>query len=327
MQRSFARTVPGARRQAPAPARAAGSTTGRPPPQRAEPRPPPESRVGKVPIPVPAGTTVTLEQAYIKVKVGGIEGLEGWVAAAGAAARPPTRISLPLSPQGPKGELELKYPDLVEIKTVRVGRGSARIPGAAARRARRARTPAPHCRRPRPKSARAGVPPVPGGRERRGGPQPPPPRRGRRPPPQTPPSPPLSQLENGTLRVFKKEESRAANATHGLVRALASNMVVGTSVGFTKMLTMTGVGYRAAVTGSNLTLNLGFSHPIELPIPKGLEVKVEKATTLYITGADKCVVGQFCADVRKLRPPEPYKGKGIRYDGEIVRRKEGKRGK
>lgn len=111
------------------------------------------------------------------------------------------------------------------------------------------------------------------------------------------------------------------------MRALASNMVVGTSVGFTKMLTMTGVGYRAAVTGSNLTLNLGFSHPIELPIPKGLEVKVEKATTLYVTGADKCVVGQFCADVRKLRPPEPYKGKGIRYEGEIVRRKEGKRGK
>jgi hypothetical protein len=140
MQRSFARTVPGARRQAPAPARAAGSTTGRPPPPRAEPRPPPESRVGKVPIPVPAGTTVTLEQAYIKVKVGGIEGLEGWVAAAGAAARPPTRISLPLSLQGPKGELELKYPDLVEIKTVRGGeKGGVRGSRARPRAARAAR--------------------------------------------------------------------------------------------------------------------------------------------------------------------------------------------
>lgn len=139
--------------------------------------------------------------------------------------------------------------------------------------------------------------------------------------------PPSLQLENGTLRVFKKIESRAANATHGLVRALASNMVTGTSVGFTKTMTMTGVGYRAAVANNVLTLNLGYSHPVEMPVPTGLTVTVEKATTLHVSGADKCQVGQFAADVRKLRPPEPYKGKGIRYEGEYVRRKEGKRGK
>lgn len=147
------------------------------------------------------------------------------------------------------------------------------------------------------------------------------------PHPPTPPLPPPPQLENGTLRVYKKTESRAANATHGLVRALASNMVTGTSVGFTETMTMTGVGYRAAVANNVLTLNLGFSHPVEMPVPTGLTVTVEKATTLHVSGADKCQVGQFAADVRKLRPPEPYKGKGIRYEGEYVRRKEGKRGK
>lgn len=144
--------------------------------------------------------------------------------------------------------------------------------------------------------------------------------------PKKPPLP-LFQLDDGSLRVYKKVETRAANATHGLVRALASNMVTGTSVGFTKTMTMTGVGYRAAVSGKTLTLNLGFSHPVEMPIPEGLTVTVEKATTLHVSGADKCQVGQFAADIRKLRPPEPYKGKGIRYDGEFVRRKEGKRGK
>ena len=143
------------------------------------------------------------------------------------------------------------------------------------------------------------------------------------------PSPPQKkkQLEDGTLRVYKKVETRAANATHGLVRALASNMVVGTSTGFTKTLTMIGVGYRSSVAGNKLTLNLGFSHPIEMDVPKGLEVKVDKTTTIHITGADKAVVGQFAADIRKLRPPEPYKGKGVRYEDEFVRRKEGKRGK
>ena len=139
------------------------------------------------------------------------------------------------------------------------------------------------------------------------------------------PSP--SQLDDGALRVYKKVESRAANATHGLVRALAANMVHGTTEGFTKTLSMVGVGYRAAMKGDLLVLSLGFSHPVEMPVPKGLTVTVEKSTTLHITGADKQVVGQFAADVRSKRPPEPYKGKGVRYVDEVVRRKEGKRGK
>jgi len=149
------------------------------------------------------------------------------------------------------------------------------------------------------------------------------------PPPHSPPSPSPHppQLDNGALRVFKKVESRAANATHGLVRALAANMVTGTTEGFTKTLSMVGVGYRAAMKGNVLVLSLGYSHPVEMPVPQGLSVTVEKATTLHITGADKQVVGQFAADVRSKRPPEPYKGKGVRYVDEVVRRKEGKRGK
>jgi large subunit ribosomal protein L6 len=104
-------------------------------------------------------------------------------------------------------------------------------------------------------------------------------------------------------------------------------MVVGVSTGFTKTLSLVGVGYKAAVNGQNLTLNLGYSHPIEMPVPKGLEVKVEKNTTVIVSGFDKEVVGQFAADVRSKREPEPYKGKGVRYVDEYVRRKEGKRGK
>jgi len=104
-------------------------------------------------------------------------------------------------------------------------------------------------------------------------------------------------------------------------------MVVGVSDGFTKTLSLIGVGYKAAVSGQNLTLNLGYSHPVEMSIPKGLEVKVEKNTTVIVSGFDKEVVGQFAADVRSKREPEPYKGKGVRYVDEYVRRKEGKRGK
>jgi large subunit ribosomal protein L6 len=104
-------------------------------------------------------------------------------------------------------------------------------------------------------------------------------------------------------------------------------MVTGTTTGFTKTLTLIGVGYRAAVKGDVLTLSLGYSHPVDMPIPKGLSVTVEKSTTVHITGADKVAVGQFAADVRMKRPPEPYKGKGVRYVDEYVRRKEGKRGK
>ncbi|MBJ7448764.1 MAG: 50S ribosomal protein L6 [Parachlamydiales bacterium] len=114
---------------------------------------------------------------------------------------------------------------------------------------------------------------------------------------------------------------------HGLYRQLIRNMVHGVTEGFEKRLQMIGVGYRAAVQGPLLDLQLGYSHPTKLKIPEGIEVKVDKNTMIIITGADKQRVGQFAADVRSLRPPEPYKGKGIRHEGEYVRRKAGKAGK
>jgi large subunit ribosomal protein L6 len=115
-----------------------------------------------------------------------------------------------------------------------------------------------------------------------------------------------------------------ASAFHGLYRSLINNMVIGTTQGFEKKLEMIGVGYRAAVKGTSLDVQVGFSHPTLLPIPEGISVAVEKNTKISITGIDKQRVGQFAADIRSLRPPEPYKGKGIRYEGEYVRRKAGK---
>ncbi|KAK9823652.1 hypothetical protein WJX72_004429 [[Myrmecia] bisecta] len=133
--------------------------------------------------------------------------------------------------------------------------------------------------------------------------------------------------EEGKIWCKKKFEDRQANAVHGLVRSLASNMVQGVSEGYEKTLSLLGVGYRAAVSGSSLTLNLGYSNPVQMTVPKGLSVAVVKNTTLTISGFDKELVGQFAASVRDKRPPEPYKGKGVRYVDEEVRRKEGKRGK
>lgn len=114
---------------------------------------------------------------------------------------------------------------------------------------------------------------------------------------------------------------------HGLFRALINNMVVGVTQGYEKILDMKGVGYRASVQGDLLDLQVGFSHPTKLPIPEGLQVKVEKNTAIFITGTNKQVVGQFAATVRAKRPPEPYKGKGICYRGEYIRRKAGKSAK
>ncbi len=111
---------------------------------------------------------------------------------------------------------------------------------------------------------------------------------------------------------------------HGLYRTLINNMIIGTTEGFEKRLEMIGVGYRAAVQGDHLDLQLGFSHPTKLPIPKGLAVKVDKNTQIIISGFDKHLVGQFAATIRSKRPPEPYQGKGIRYVGEFVRKKAGK---
>jgi len=108
---------------------------------------------------------------------------------------------------------------------------------------------------------------------------------------------------------------------------LTDNIIVGVSKGFDKRLQLVGVGYRAAVEGNDLVMNLGFSHPVRMAIPEGLKVKVEENTRIIVSGYDKSAIGQFAATIKKWRPPEPYKGKGIRYADEVVRRKEGKAGK
>lgn len=114
---------------------------------------------------------------------------------------------------------------------------------------------------------------------------------------------------------------------NNLFRTLTDNMVVGVSKGFEKRLQLVGVGYRATLEGRILVLSLGFSHPVRMDIPDGIQVKVEENTRIIVSGYDKSVIGQFAASIRKWRPPEPYKGKGVKYADEIVRRKEGKAGK
>ncbi|XP_058093419.1 large ribosomal subunit protein uL6c isoform X2 [Magnolia sinica] len=137
----------------------------------------------------------------------------------------------------------------------------------------------------------------------------------------------LEREESGIIKVSKAMETRRANQMHGLFRTLTDNMVVGVSKGFEKRLQLIGVGYRAMLEGKDLVLNLGFSHPIRMAIPDGIQVKVEENTRIAVSGYDKCSIGEFAATVRKWRPPEPYKGKGVKYADEIVRRKEGKAGK
>ena len=110
-------------------------------------------------------------------------------------------------------------------------------------------------------------------------------------------------------------------------RTLVANMVTGVSVGFEKRLQITGVGYRAQLDGKDLVLNLGYSHPVKMVTPEGLSVKVENPTSVVVSGIQKDVVGEFAAKIRSVRPPEPYKGKGVAYEGEIIRRKTGKTGK
>ncbi|KAK7838764.1 50s ribosomal protein l6, partial [Quercus suber] len=137
----------------------------------------------------------------------------------------------------------------------------------------------------------------------------------------------VEREEPGTLKVKKAMETRRANQMHGLFRTLTDNMVVGVSKGFEKKLQLIGVGYRAMLEGNDLVLNLGFSHPVRMAIPDGIKVKVEDNTRITVSGYDKSAIGQFAASVRRWRPPEPYKGKGVKYADEIVRRKEGKAGK
>ena len=133
-----------------------------------------------------------------------------------------------------------------------------------------------------------------------------------------------ASVEQNRVSVVRDAETRSVKALHGLSRSLIHNMVVGVTDGFTKQLEIEGVGFKAAVQGSNLSLNLGFSHPILFPIPKDIKITVTESTKITIQGADKKMVGQVAADIRRFYPPEPYKGKGVRYAGEQVRRKEGK---
>lgn len=134
----------------------------------------------------------------------------------------------------------------------------------------------------------------------------------------------LLQVADGTLTVERPSDKPEHRALHGLTRALIANMVTGVADGFTKTLEIQGVGYRAIKAGNNLSLQVGFSRPIEVTPPQGIEFDVENPTTVHVRGINKELVGQVAADVRKVRPPEPYKGKGIRYRGEYVRRKAGK---
>ena len=133
-----------------------------------------------------------------------------------------------------------------------------------------------------------------------------------------------AEIADGELRLIRPDDRKPSRALHGLARALAANLVTGVTQGFSKSLEIQGVGYRAEVKGKALSLLLGFSHPVEMPIPEGLTVSVNDNTKIVVEGIDKQLVGQFAANVRALRPPEPYKGKGIRYAGEHVRRKVGK---
>jgi large subunit ribosomal protein L6 len=135
------------------------------------------------------------------------------------------------------------------------------------------------------------------------------------------------EQEGDTLTVVRQDDSRVARERHGLSRTLVANMVQGVSQGFAKRLEIQGVGYRAQAQGSKLTLNVGYSKPVEITMPKDVQVAVENNTQVVVSGINKEEVGNIAAQIRGVRPPEPYKGKGIRYQGEFVRRKAGKTGK
>lgn len=132
--------------------------------------------------------------------------------------------------------------------------------------------------------------------------------------------------EDGVLKVERPDDSKQNKALHGMTRALIRNMVSGVSSKFKKELEMVGVGYKSSIAGNILTINAGYSHPVVMEVPEGLSVEVPKPTSIIITGIDKQVVGAFAANVRKVRPPEPYKGKGIKYANEQIKRKVGKTG-
>ena len=134
-------------------------------------------------------------------------------------------------------------------------------------------------------------------------------------------------VENGQVTVTRPSENKTHKSLHGLTRTLINNMIIGVTEGYTKTLEINGVGYRAQKQGNKLVMNLGYSHNVEMEEPEGVKVEVPNPNQIIITGSDKQVVGQFAAVVREKRPPEPYKGKGIKYSDEVIRRKEGKTGK
>jgi len=137
----------------------------------------------------------------------------------------------------------------------------------------------------------------------------------------------VSRAEDGQLSVTRPDDERNSRALHGLSRTLISNMVVGVTQGYTKALEIVGVGYRVQARGRDLEFALGFSHPVLVPAPEGIEFAVQAPTRFTVSGIDKQQVGEVAAKIRKLRKPDPYKGKGVRYQGETIRRKVGKTGK
>jgi len=133
-------------------------------------------------------------------------------------------------------------------------------------------------------------------------------------------------VEEGVVTVSRDSDAVEYRAQHGLARTLINNMVIGVTEGYSKKLLLVGVGYKAEKKGKTLVMNLGFSHPVEMEDPEGIETEVPDATTVVVKGMDKAQVGNYSANIRAWRRPEPYKGKGIKYDGEVIRRKEGKTG-
>jgi large subunit ribosomal protein L6 len=133
--------------------------------------------------------------------------------------------------------------------------------------------------------------------------------------------------DDGVVSVVRPNDERKAKELHGLSRTLVNNMVVGVTEGYKKSLEIAGTGYRVAAKGSDLEFALGFSHPVVVVAPNGITFTVERPTLFHIAGIDKQQVGEVAANIRKIRPPEPYKGKGVRYQGEVIRRKAGKAGK
>ncbi|MGN6332449.1 MAG: 50S ribosomal protein L6 [Motilibacteraceae bacterium] len=137
----------------------------------------------------------------------------------------------------------------------------------------------------------------------------------------------IAKAEDGTLQVTRPNDENKVRALHGLSRTLVANMVTGVTTGYTKVLEIQGVGYRVAAKGTDLEFSLGFSHPVVVPAPEGITFAVESPTRFSVSGIDKQKVGEVAANIRKIRKPDPYKGKGVRYQGEVIRRKVGKAGK